>query len=342
MRKGSLIIILLTIFLCGCKKDNQHFTLQGNIKDLANDTILIYSLQSDSGRVDTIFADDDKFHYTALIDTITQYTLLIKDAEIPVFGDKGIKASVEGNVSELSQIQVSGGKTNDELNSFRMSVQTLQDSAAIILQADSFIRNHPFSRASVYVLDEYFVQKETPDYAAINSLINSMGGELQDLIPIKNLSETANKQESVGIGRRAPTFNGRNTKGAYISSTTFKDQYVLLNFWASWSDVSGKDNATLKKAHKQFKKEKKFGMLGVSLDMDKKAWLEAIKKDTLSWEQISDFKGWENEVAKQFGIESLPSNVLISPDRTIIAKNLTGQDLINKLEEILKKKDSAK
>ena len=340
MKKVNLMVILLTLLLCGCKRGNQQFTLQGNVKNLGNDTIFIYSQQGE-GKLDTIIVDKGSFRYTAPIDTLTRYSLLIKNVEIPFFADKAIQVKVQGDASALAQLQVTGGNTNDELNTFNTAVFSLKDSTAIINKADSFIRNHPFSQASIYVLDKYFVHKENPDYGVINSLILSMSGELQDMGQIKELSEIANKQEKVGIGKRAPSFNGKNTKGTYISLATFKDQYILINFWASWCDNCDKENATLKKIQKRFKKEK-LGMVGVSLDINKKEWLQSIRKDTLSWEQINDFKGWDNSVAKLFGIESLPANVIIGPDQNIIAKNLKGQDLINQLEEIFKQKTSTK
>ena len=82
--------------------------------------------------------------------------------------------------------------------------------------------------------------------------------------------------------------------------------------------------------------DKNFTILSVSLDQAKPAWLDAIKMDGLTWNHVSDLKGWNNEVAALFQIRSIPQNLLIDPNGKIIAKNLRGPVLDNKLEELLK------
>jgi len=85
-------------------------------------------------------------------------------------------------------------------------------------------------------------------------------------------------------------------------------------------------------------KDKNFTLLGVSLDRkgEKDAWLAAIRKDGLEWPQVSDLKYWYNDVAKLYDVRSVPQNYLIGPDGKIIAKNLRGEELLRKLEEIIR------
>jgi peroxiredoxin len=83
-------------------------------------------------------------------------------------------------------------------------------------------------------------------------------------------------------------------------------------------------------------KDKNFTILGVSLDQDKASWLKAINDDKLTWTHVSDLKYWQNEVAQLYHIESIPQNMLISPDGKIIARNLRGEELEQKLKELIK------
>jgi hypothetical protein len=76
--------------------------------------------------------------------------------------------------------------------------------------------------------------------------------------------------------------------------------------------------------------------LGVSLDQDKARWLEAIKKDGLTWTHVSDLKYWNNAVAVQFGIQSIPANFLLDPNGVVIGKDLRGEDLNRILSEKIK------
>ena len=87
--------------------------------------------------------------------------------------------------------------------------------------------------------------------------------------------------------------------------------------------------------YQKYKKNKHIAMLGISLDMDKQEWQDAIKRDTLNWEQVCDFGGLNSEVAKQYAIKQVPSNILLSADGKILAKNLKGEQLKKKIEEVV-------
>ena len=89
------------------------------------------------------------------------------------------------------------------------------------------------------------------------------------------------------------------------------------------------------KAYEKFH-AKGFNILGVSLDKDKDKWLEAIQKDKLVWNHVSDLKGWSNEAAKAYGIRAIPANLLLDKDGKIVAKNLRGEELMKKLAEVVK------
>jgi len=92
------------------------------------------------------------------------------------------------------------------------------------------------------------------------------------------------------------------------------------------------------KAYRKYR-SKGLEILGVSLDGEtqKSAWQEAIRKDSLSWTQVSDLKGGDNAAARLYGVQSIPQNFLIDPNGRIIALSLRGEDLDKKLEEIFTK-----
>jgi peroxiredoxin len=83
-------------------------------------------------------------------------------------------------------------------------------------------------------------------------------------------------------------------------------------------------------------KDKGFDIIGVSLDKEKDPWVKAIADDKLTWHHVSDLKFWQNEAAVKYGIQSIPSTILLDKDGKIIAKNLRGDALGQKLEELLK------
>ena len=151
----------------------------------------------------------------------------------------------------------------------------------------------------------------------------------------RKIIETAKK---TGIGAYALPFTQNDTIGKPVSLSSFKGKYVLLDFWASWCSPCRHENPNVVKAYKQFK-DKNFTVLGVSLDHPGKyqSWMDAIHEDGLTWTHVSDLKFWKNEVAVLYGIKAVPQNFLIDPTGKIIAKNIKGEELLRKLNEVLPK-----
>lgn len=354
--KKSCILILIAICLFGCGKTVQkEVSITGEIKGLGTDTLYLYGMDEICDRIDTIFVKDDKFSYSSPIDTITSAFLLIRNqTEYPIFLDKGNKIKIKGDISNPEALTIDGNKYNQEFTVFQKELNELDTLSEQVLEqkAEEFIKQHHSSFVSLYLLDKYFVQKDSPDFNKIKKLIEVMAGILQDKLYIERLNESISQAEKTEIGKYAPFFSLSNVKGVKItrSSEDFKKKNLLINFWASWNDsVSNyRSNSELKELYKKYKKNKYVGMLGISFDVNKEQWKDAIKQDTLDWEQVCDFGGLNSETAKQYSVQQVPANILLSADGKILAKNLHGEELKKKIEEVVfaaeekDKKDSKK
>ena len=336
--KNIYLAYFLIIILSACGgKSSDTTSLSGEIKGLGNDTLYIYGADEMYDRMDTLLVENDKFSATLSPDTLVAAWLLFSDgSQYPFFMDKGNTIHVKGSAAELNSLEISGNTPNEELSAFQKELKGLGKPSEKVLEekAGKFINEHHSSLVSIYLLDKYFVQKEKPDYTQIKKLTEHMTGELKDRPYIDELLDRIQEEEKAGIGKTTAYFRLPNAKGKQITRSNFKDQYLLIHFWASWDTVSRDSNAVYRRIYKKEQKNKKFALLGVSLDINKDNWQKAIETDTLKWEQTCDLSGWNTEFVKQLAIKALPANILLSPSGRIEGKNLSGAAIEKKLKDI--------
>lgn len=331
----KLYLLLLSVYLLFCLdscRQSDEFELKGELEGITSDMILVVFDDPDS-KLDTIYPRGGKFTYAFSPDTLNTFRLVNDSGEVfPIFADKGWKVSVKGS---FAHPEIKGDGPNNEYQEFLQSIHALKDSAQICQQAENFIKSHPSSPASAYILYWYFSQSANPNLSFIARLTEPLTGKVKDCRVLNEvLQKLPEKEKSTSTYLNYLSVKKRNGEYLSWSSSGTQKQYSLINFWASWDKESIAIKDSLYALCEKFSKNN-FRVVNFSLDYNKEEWEKNTQKDTEQWIEVCDYKGWNNQILKQQNIQRLPYNILIDRNRKILGSNLYGNALQAKMEALI-------
>ena len=175
------------------------------------------------------------------------------------------------------------------------------------------------------------------ELSQLQALAAKVPAEFKTVPSIEKLLKRIEVLEKTAVGQKFTDFTLPAPDGTPVKlgDIIAKNKYTLVDFWASWCGPCRAEMPNVIAAYKEYNK-KGFGIVGVSLDSDAEAWKKAIKDMGMTWDHMSDVKGWNCEGAALYGVNSIPATVLVAQDGTIIARNLRGEAIKTKLAELLK------
>jgi thiol-disulfide isomerase/thioredoxin len=169
-------------------------------------------------------------------------------------------------------------------------------------------------------------------YAAFREQVDRV--EQQEVARRMQEEEMQRLASLLPIGGVAPEIRQQTPDGGTYALSEMRGKVVLIDFWASWCRPCRIENPAMKRVYDKYK-GKGFDILGVSLDRDHNAWVQAIQADGINWKHVSDLGFWNNAAAQEYGVSSIPFTVLLDREGKIVAKGLRSHDLESKLAEIL-------
>ncbi len=367
-----LLLIAATFFACSPEKKSKEmsgeFTLKGTVEGRTYGTVSLDVYEN--GDFEEKFAGEivgGNFELRGELESPGMYYLKIKEYEdiTPLFLEPAtmeisLKIDSAGNIeSEMggSQAHTDYKALTEQYRSFDETDRDIynvyyksgqeQENQEYLNIADSLWENNRLARidflinkmkedpaniATAYMINRNSYLFELDD---LGEVINSIDASIQVSEDVKDLNDRLAVLKRVDVGQPVVDFTMEDTAGNPVKlSDQIRENYLLVDFWASWCGPCRQENPNIVAIYQDYK-DKGFQVFGVSLDKDRDKWINAIHDDDLNWEHVSDLVGWQNKAAKLYGVRSIPHSVLVSPEGIIIAKNLRGEDLREKVSELL-------
>ncbi len=306
-----------------------------------------------------------QFEGDATEESLLHYITFNKEVPpgIPLVIESGAKLEFDIDKGKVIKFSVSGGKHNESMarlhdlyTSFDLKMLNFNEEVSKISaeEATDQMRNDITKRYNELVQGrekeiETFIEKEPGSpvtYFAVKYLFQrpvprlilkgseKLEAEFPGTVYATQLKKEADILGPTIEGREAPELNLVTPEGDSLALSSLRGKVVLIDFWASWCGPCRKENPHVKAIYEKYK-DKGFEIYGVSLDNNMRQWQAAIAKDGLTWNHVSDLKGWRSSAAKLYGVRSIPQTFLIDQDGRIIKSGLRSGDLEPLLESIL-------
>jgi peroxiredoxin len=363
--KNVIYLIALQVILVSCSSE-PHYTIIGKIKGSDSVTFL---LQKRSGNkiitIDSALSKKGSFKMkNGAVDYPQMCQIVAKDKRMRTsLYVENSEITITGSLDSLYKAKITGSKTQDEYQGFINSNKPLSERysktyieyqsasqtgntqrvAELEKEADSiqkemtnlqknFVKNNPSSYVAPSILGSLSYGLEAGE---IESYINAMDTSISNIPVMKELKERVAVMKAVSVGQKAPDFSMNDVNGSPVAlSSKIGSKLLLIDFWAAWCGPCRQENPNIVKVYNEFHK-KGFDVYGVSLDQRKEDWIKAVTDDKLTWTHVSDLQYWNNAAAKKYAVHAIPANFLLDETGTIIARNLRGEALYNKVSEVL-------
>ena len=341
----------------------QNVVLQGKIENPSTGNIVLEEIQNNQVvPIDTFsLAGDNTFKETLKVTEPGFYrlnlygqqyvTLVLDNEDVKIVADmnSSVPPKVEGSedtnyLEEINRIvqgnqqqvraleeQFLEARKNDEqarMKALQEEYMALEDAKRE--KVKNAMRGMNSSIAQIYGVN--YLDKEG-DFPFLDSLATRLKKDIPESKYVKDFTQGVDAMRATVVGQIAPEISLPNPEGEVKKLSDLRGNIVMIDFWAAWCGPCRRENPNVVKVYEKYK-DKGFEIYGVSLDRKKEDWVKAIEKDNLTWTQVSDLSYFNSEAARAYSVNAIPATVLLDKEGRIIARNLRGEALEQKLAEI--------
>lgn len=369
--KKLFVGILGLAFLAACNSGSNGYTISGTISGEPENGLKVFLKTADSLNqlidVDTTTIENGQFsfagtqaepklHYIFMEQTRGNVPVIVENGDIEISFQKDSLnyAKLSGTQQNemfmdfMNQSRSFNERAMSMQNDMRMAAQKM-DTATVTALREEFIefqneaknfnvnyaKENPNSLVSVLIIGNMMASKALP-LDEVKELYENLTPEMKATEPAKKLKEQLDKLMATDIGAVAPNFSAPTPDGDVLtlSDITSNSKITLVDFWAAWCQPCRQENPNIVAVYNKYK-DKGFNILGVSLDTQSGAWKNAIESDGLAWNHISNLQRFNDPVARMYNIDAIPAAFLLDSNRVIVAKDLRGPALEQKVAELL-------
>ena len=366
MKKFTYLLAVAAVFTA-CNSGNNGYTVTGTVEGAADgDTVYLETVDGRQFvKLDSAVIKDGTFTFKGTQDTAVNRYISYKaegkdGAAIDFFLENGkikinlsqennsatgtanndayqeIRAQINGLNKQMMSIYESMSDTtltDEQREAKGKEMENLENSMISAIKAG--INKNITNPVGIMLFKQSFYENSTEENDA---LLKQIPANYQNDELIMKIKEVTEKQKATAAGQKFIDFEMLTPDGKPVKLSDYvgKGKVVLVDFWASWCGPCRREMPNIVEAYAKYK-GKNFEIVGVSLDQDADKWKDAIKKLNITWPQMSDLKGWQNEGAQLYAVNSIPHTMLVDADGTILARGLHGEALQAKLEEVLNK-----
>lgn len=359
----KLVYLLAVAAACAaCSGGNKGYTVTGTVEGAA-DGDMVY-LQNVQGRqlvkLDSATIQDGTFTFKGTQDTAINCYITYKDnMAMDFFLENGkinvsltkdadsatgttnndayqeVKTQISGLMKQMENVYsaLSDTTLTDEQREAKMAeAESVQDKMMEITKQS--IAKYIASPVGVHLLKQNYYYMTVEE---LDPLMPQIPALFDNDEAVNRIKENVEKMKATAVGKKFTDFEMQTPEGKTVKLSDYvgKGKTVLVDFWASWCGPCRREMPNLVEAYKKYK-NKNFEIVGVSLDQSADAWKGAIEQLGITWPQMSDLKYWDCEGSKLYAVSSIPHTVLIDGEGTILARGLHGEELQEKLAEVLK------
>jgi thiol-disulfide isomerase/thioredoxin len=376
MRK--ILLAGLVILMAACESENEGYQISGTVQNAPDGQKLIISELNDSNtqvvHIDTIEIKEGKFELD--LPEKEQPTISFLTVE----GTRGNVVYIADNTpiefkvypDSIYSSEISGGADNEVLSTYLESVKGVskkmgeqrkaaqeammnKDSVALqnlqafqeqLFEEDkqtkaSLVESNPNSIVSVMILQD-MLNTSAYSSAELKGFYEQLSPEVKELPLAKIVKTRLDKMSKTAVGSKAPEFSAPTPEGNELALNDALGKVTLVDFWASWCKPCRVENPNIVEVYKKYH-DQGFNIIQVSLDRpgQKDKWIQAIEDDNLgAWNHVSNLMFWQDPVAVDYGIRAIPAAFLLDENGKIIAKDLRGDALGQKVGEVLNNSSS--